>query len=253
MRIGTGVTAPILRMHPVVVAHAAATAAVMLPGRFFLGLGTGERLSEHVLGQRWPGATERRAMLEEAVDVIRQLFDGGNVNHRGEHFRVENARLFTRPVTPPPIVLAVSGPSSAELAGRVADGMIAVTPDPRALETFEASGGAGKPRIGQLHVCWAESERTAVDLVAQYWPNAAVEGQALVDLARPEDFEMVAARVPPDELARSVTLGPDPRTHVEAITRFAAAGFTEVYVHQIGPDQEGFLDFYRGQVLPEFH
>ncbi|MDQ3946768.1 MAG: TIGR03557 family F420-dependent LLM class oxidoreductase, partial [Actinomycetota bacterium] len=161
LRVGTGVAAPILRMHPVVTAHAAATAAVMLPGRFFLGLGTGERLNEHVTGGRWPGATERRAMLEEAVGIIRALFDGENVNHRGEHFQVENARLFTRPELPPPILLAAGGRRSAELAGRVADGMIAVTPDQRTVEAFEAAGGAGKPRLGQVHVCWAEDETEA--------------------------------------------------------------------------------------------
>src|SRR4051812_4738131 len=139
LRIGTGVTAPILRMHPAVIAHAAATAAAMLEGRFFLGLGTGERLSEHVIGARWPGATERRAMLEEAVGIIRRLFDGANVNHIGDYFRVENAQLFTRPITPPPIMLAVSGRASGKLAGRIADGMIAAAIDPRAIEAFEST------------------------------------------------------------------------------------------------------------------
>src|SRR3954470_11371337 len=116
LRVGTGVTAPIIRMHPAIVAHASATAAAMLDGRFFLGLGTGERLSEHVVGQRWPGATERRDMLDEAVTVIRALLSGDNVNHVGPYFRVETAQLFTRPVTPPPILLAVSGRASAKQA-----------------------------------------------------------------------------------------------------------------------------------------
>src|SRR3954468_23733329 len=131
LRVGTGVTAPIIRMHPAIVAHAAATAAAMLEGRFFLGLGTGERLSEHVVGERWPGATERRAMLEEAVGVIRKLLAGTNVNHRGDFYRVENAQLFTRPTVAPPIYLAAGGPKSAALAGRVADGMIGVAPSAR--------------------------------------------------------------------------------------------------------------------------
>src|SRR3954464_3248203 len=137
LRVGTGVTAPIIRMHPAIVAHASATAAAMLDGRFFLGLGTGERLSEHVVGERWPGATERRALLEEAVTVIRRLFDGANVNHRGEYYRVENAQLFTRPLTPPPVYLAVAGPSSGEQAGRIADGMIAAAPSPQGVQAFE--------------------------------------------------------------------------------------------------------------------
>src|SRR3954453_6322461 len=161
LRVGTGVAAPIIRMHPAIVAHAAATASVMLDGRFFLGLGTGERLSEHVVGERWPGATERRAMLEEAVGVIRDLFAGHNVNHRGDFYRVENAQLFTRPTVAPPIYLAASGPKSAALAGRTSDGMIGVVPSGRTVEAFEAAGGHGKPRLGQLHVCWADSDDKA--------------------------------------------------------------------------------------------
>jgi G6PDH family F420-dependent oxidoreductase len=250
LRIGTGVTAPIIRMHPAVVAHAAATAAVMLEGRFFLGLGTGERLSEHITGQRWPGATERRTMLDEAVSVIRQLFRGGNVNHVGDYYRVENAQLFTRPVTPPPIMLAVTGGRGAKLAGRIADGMIATSPSPRTVEAFEAAGGATKPRIGQIHVCWAESEESARATAHRYWPHAALQGSALTDLARPTDFERVVASTARDVAVADVVCGPEPLRHVEAIARFAAAGFTEVYVHQIGPDQEGFFRFYSDQVLP---
>src|SRR3954466_1312331 len=193
LRVGTGVTAPIIRMHPAIVAHAAATASVMLEGRFFLGLGTGERLSEHVVGARWPGATERRAMLEEAVAVIRELLAGDNVNHRGEFYRVENAQLFTLPAVAPPIYLAAGGPRSAALAGRVADGMIGVQPTARTVEAFEKAGGRGKPRLGQLHVCWAESEDKARRIAHEVWPNAAIQGQALSDLARPKDFERITA------------------------------------------------------------
>jgi coenzyme F420-dependent glucose-6-phosphate dehydrogenase len=252
LRVGTGVTAPIIRMHPAIVAHAAATAAVMFDGRFFLGLGSGERLSEHVTGERWPGATERRVMLEEAVGIIRRLFDGKNVNHRGDYYRVENAQLFTLPATPPPIVLAVGGAKSAALAGRVADGMLAVTPSARAVDAFEAAGGHGKPRIGQLHVCWAESEDKARRAAREQWPNAAVQGQAVTDLARPKDFEAVTDPVSDDAATATIVCGPDPGPHVEALGRFAAAGFSEVYVHQIGPDQEGFFRFYADRVLPRF-
>lgn len=252
LRVGTGVTAPIIRLHPAVVAHAAATAAVMLEGRFFLGLGTGERLSEHVTGQRWPGATERRDMLEEAVEVIRRLFTGDNVNHHGAYYRVENAQLFTRPAVPPPIILAAGGRRSATLAGRVGDGLIGVAPDARAIEAFEAAGGRGKPRLGQLHVCWAESEAEARRVAAQWWPNAGVQGAALTDLARPTDFEKITASLPEEALVAGVVCGPDPERHVEAIARYAAAGFSAVYVHQVGPDQEGFLRFYTNKVLPHF-
>jgi G6PDH family F420-dependent oxidoreductase len=250
LRIGTGVTAPIVRMNPAVVAHAAATVGVMLEGRFFLGLGTGERLSEHVVGARWPGATERREMLEEAVTIIRALLGGGNLNHSGPRFRIENAELFTRPVTPPPIMLAVSGRPSAQLAGRVADGMIAAAANPRAVEAFEAAGGAGKPRIGQLHVCWASTVEEAEAIVSSKWPQGALKGSALADLARPKDFEGVTQSIPRDAIVAGVVRGPDAQRHIEALERFAAAGHTEVYVHQIGPDQEGFFRFYAEDVLP---
>jgi coenzyme F420-dependent glucose-6-phosphate dehydrogenase len=252
LRVATGVTAPIIRLHPVIVAHAAATVASMFGERFILGLGTGERLSEHVTGARWPGSTERRAMLEEAVTIIRRLFEGGNVNHQGTHYRVENAELFTRPLVPPPIHLAVGGPKSAEQAGRIADGMIAVSADPGPVEAFEAAGGAGKPRIGQLHVCWAETVDEARAIAHRFWPNAAVKGQALVDLARPKDFEKIVEPLSPDVTTADLILGPKADDHVDAIARFAAAGFTEVHVHQVGPDQREFIEFYAGEVLPRF-
>jgi G6PDH family F420-dependent oxidoreductase len=252
LRVATGVTAPIIRLHPAVVAHAAATVAMMLGERFALGLGTGERLSEHVTGERWPGATERRAMLEEAVTIIRRLFEGGNVNHRGTYYRVENAELFTRPLVPPPVYLAAGGPKSAEQAGRLGDGMIAASPDPQTVEAFEAAGGAGKPRIGQLRVCWAASVDEARCVAHRFWPNAAVKGQALVDLARPKDFEKVVEAYPPEFTTADLVLGPDPDRHADAITRFAAAGFTEVHVHQVGPAQREFIEFYARDVLPRF-
>jgi G6PDH family F420-dependent oxidoreductase len=252
LRIGTGVTAPIIRLHPAIVAHAAATAAAMLEGRFFLGVGTGERLSEHVTGQRWPGASERREMLAEAVDVIRRLLRGGNVNHRGEHVHVENAELFTLPNTPPPILIAVSGSRSAQLAGEIGDGMIGVEPTGTLVQAFEAAGGAGKPRVGQLHVCWAETEDEARRVAHHYWPIAGLQGAALSDLARPQDFEQAVSNIPADAATAGLVLGPNAERHVEAITRFAAAGFTEVYVHQIGPDQDRFFRFYAKDVLPRF-
>jgi coenzyme F420-dependent glucose-6-phosphate dehydrogenase len=250
LRVGTGVTAPIVRMHPAVVAHAAATAAVQFEGRFFLGVGTGERLNEHVVGERWPAMAERRAMLEEAVDVMRKLFAGNNVNHRGEHYTVENAQLFTVPVTPPDIMVAASGAKSAALAGRIGDGIIGVVPDARVVTAFETAGGTDKRRIGQVHVCWAETEDAARKIVRAKWPNAAVKGGALTELARPVDFEKLTESLPEDVVVSDVVCGPDPGSHVEAIAQFAAAGFNEVYVHQIGDDQEGFFRFYSDDVLP---
>lgn len=250
LRVGTGVTAPVIRMHPAVVAHAAATAASQFEGRFFLGLGTGERLSEHITGERWPAYAERQAMLEEAVDIIRALFGGKNVNHVGDHYRVENAQLFTLPVTQPDIIIAASGPKSAALAGRIGDGVLAVAPDGAIVQGYESTGGSGKRRLGQLHVCWAETEEQGRKIACRQWPTAGIAGATLSDLARPVDFEKLTDPLPDDYIVKGIVCGPDWARHVEAIARFAAAGFTEVYVHQIGNDQEGFFRFYADEVLP---
>ena len=161
LRVGTAVTCPLIRIHPAIVAQAAATVAAMMPGRFFLGLGTGENLNEHVTGERWPSASERRELLREAVEVIRELWSGGLVEHRGPRFEVVDAQLFTLPDRPPPIYLAAGGTKAAELAAEVGDGLIGTAPDPEPIRAFEECGGGGKPKIGQLTVCWAESEEEA--------------------------------------------------------------------------------------------
>lgn len=250
IEVGTGVTAPIIRTHPAVIAHAAATAAVQFEGRFFLGVGTGERLSEHVTGERWPAYGERQTMLEEAVAIIRALLGGKNVNFSGSHYQVENAQLFTLPVTEPQILVAASGTKTAQLAGRIADGLIAVAPDGRVVEAFESAGGKDKRRLAQLHVCWAQTTEEAVKTVREKWPIASLQGAVLSDLARPVDFEQLTGSLPDDLAVGEVVCGPDPQEHRDAIARFAAAGFTELYVHQIGDDQDGFFRFYAEHVLP---
>jgi coenzyme F420-dependent glucose-6-phosphate dehydrogenase len=252
LRIGTGVTAPIRRLHPAVVAHAAATIAAMMPERFFLGLGSGERLNEHVVGGAWPPAGVRREMLEEAVGIIRDLLAGGTVSCQGRFFAVESAELFTRPAVPPPIMLAASGRRSATLAGRIADGVIGVAPSPRLIEAFEAAGGAGKPRIGQVHLCWATDADEARRTAHRWWPNALVTGAAVSELPRPRDFEPLTQRTTPTDIADVVVCGPDVDAHANAIGRFVAAGFDEIYLHQIGPDQQGFMRFFRDELAPRF-
>ncbi|HWB72637.1 MAG TPA: TIGR03557 family F420-dependent LLM class oxidoreductase [Egibacteraceae bacterium] len=250
LSIGTAVTAPMIRLHPAVVAHAAATAACLLPGRFFLGVGSGERLNEHILGTHWPEPRVRLEMLEEAVAIIRRLFDGEMVSHHGAHFTVETARLFTRPESPPPIYLAAGGRRSAEVAARIGDGLIGVAPNPRHVEAFEAAGGRGKPRLGQVHVCWADTEADARRIAHEWWPNGALSGPLLTELPQPRDVEQAARLVRLEDVARVVACGPDPEVHLAAIARFAAAGFSVLYVHQVGPDQEGFFRFYERDVLP---
>ena len=157
LRLGTGVTCPMIRTHPAIIAHAAATAGSMMEGRFFLGVGSGENLNEHILGDHWPAPDERLEMLEEAIEVIRLLWQGGYQTHRGKHYTVENARLYTLPDEPPEIMVAASKPLAAELAGRLGDGFIGTAPEAEIVEKFESAGGAGKPKFGQVACCWAET------------------------------------------------------------------------------------------------
>jgi len=252
LRLGTGVTCPTMRIHPAIVAHAAATSAAMMPGRFFFGVGTGENLNEHILGDHWPAPDERLEMLEEAVEVIRLLWEGGYQTHRGKHYTVENARLYTLPDELPEIYVAASQPLAAELAGRIGDGLVTVAPDKKIAERFESSGGAGKPKLGQVTVCWAKSEEEARRTAHEIWPNGGLEGALSQELPLPEHFEQAAAMVTEEEVAESVVCGSDPERHKEQIREFEAAGYDHVYVHQVGPDQQGFLDFYAREILPEF-
>lgn len=249
LHLATGVTAPVARMHPVVVAHAAATAAVLLEGRFALGVGSGERLNEHVVGGPWPRPASRRAHLVEAIQVIRRLFDGEEVSFDGEHVTVEHAQLFTRPSAPPPIWVAASGHRSAQVAGREGDGLIGLAPDPSLVSSYEAAGGAG-PRIGQLHVCWAPTEAEARATALRWWPNGGMPASVLTELARPSQFAAVAGLVTEDQVAEQVVCGRNPEAVATAVLRFAAAGFDRVYVHQVGPDQQGFLDAWETSIRP---
>jgi coenzyme F420-dependent glucose-6-phosphate dehydrogenase len=248
--VGTGVTCPIIRIHPAVIAHAAATAAVMLPGRFLLGVGTGENLNEHVLGFRWPPVDERLDMLEEAVEVIRLLWEGGDQSHRGRFYRVQQARIYDLPDRHPPILVAAKGDRATELAGRIGDGLVGLAPERDIIQTFEGAGGKGKPRYGQVHVCWAEDEQIARKTALEWWPNTAVPGELTVELPLPRHFEQASETVEEEDVAEKVVCGPDPDRHLEMIKRFADAGYTHVYVHQVGPDQEGFFRFYQKEILP---
>ena len=252
LRVGTGVTCPTIRIHPAIVAQAAATAAAMLPGRFFFGAGTGENLNEHVLGQRWPPTARRRELLEEAIELIRELWRGELTTHRGAHYTVENARLYTLPAEPPDIVVAAGGPEAAELAGRIGDGLVSTQPEPDLIAAFEAAGGAGKPRYGQVTVCVAASEESARKTAFTWWPNAALRGTLGEELPLPSHFEDACAMVTEDDVAEVVVCGRDPARHAEAIDRFVDAGYDHVYVHQVGPDQDVFFELYEREILPSY-
>ena len=252
LQLGTGVTCPTMRIHPAIIAQAAATIAAMMPGRFFLGVGTGENLNEHILGHQWPPHDRRLAMLTEALEVIRLLWQGGTQTYRGCYYTVENACLYTLPETLPPILVAASGPQMAEAAGHLGDGLISTAPEASLLAQFEAGGGAGKPRYGQFAVCWAPEEATARRTAYTYWPNAGIPGELSQELPTPAYFAQAAQLVREEDVAQVVVCGPDPAKHIEKIQQYVAAGYDHVYVHQVGPEQEGFFQFYAQEVLPTF-
>jgi G6PDH family F420-dependent oxidoreductase len=242
------VTCPTIRIHPGIIAQAAATAAALMPGRFFLGVGSGENLNEHIFGDYWPAADERQEMLEEAIEVIRLLWQGGYQTHRGKHYRVENARIYSLPEEPPPIAVAAAGPEAAKLAGRAGDGLISTAPDEELVQTYRSEGGDG-PRYGQLTACFATNEREAVKTALEWWPTAALKGELSQELPLPRHFEQAAANVTEDEIREAIVCGPDVDRYLEKVTEFEDAGFNHVYIHQVGPDQESFFAFAERELL----
>ncbi len=249
LRVTTGVTCPTVRMHPAILAQAAATAQSLLEGRFVFGVGSGEALNEHILGDRWPPAATRLEMLEEAIEVMRALWQGHLVTHHGRHYTVENARLYSLPHAPPPVAISAFGPEAADLAARIGDGFITVRADGDLLEKYRGQGGEG-PAIAALKVCWDHDDGKARKLAHQLWPTEALEGQLAQELPLPSQFESAAAQVTEDMVADIVPCGPDPERHVAAITEYLEAGFDRVYINQIGPEQEGFFSFFVHEIEP---
>ena len=249
LRVGTGVTCPLIRLHPAIVAQAAATCGALLPGRFFLGLGTGENLNEHVTGARWPAPDERISMFEEAIEVIRLLWEGGEQTHRGKHYTVDHARLYTLPDEPIPLVVAADKPRAAELAGSLGDGLITTAPDEEIVSTYRAAGGEG-PRYGQVRLCWAEDAEEAKQTAFRLWRHSGLGGTLSQELPRPSDFDAVAESVTQEMAIEDVPCGPDPEPVVALVRAWQEAGFDHITLHQIGPDQEGFLRFWEQELRP---
>ena len=249
--VGTGVTCPSFRIHPAIIAQAAATAAAMMPGRFFLGVGTGENLNEHILGQGWPEIEVRQHRLAESVEIIRTLWQPGQHSYHGKYFTVENARIYSLPDEAPPIMIAAAGPKSAKLAAEFGDGLIATEPDPELVQQFRAAAGADKPCYGELPVCFDPDERKAQQLAHEIWPVAGLPGQLFSELPLPSLFEDAAELVSVDEVAKLIPCGPDPERHLNGIRKYTEAGFNHVVIHQIGPNQEAFMDFYAKKIFPE--
>ncbi|MCV7399267.1 TIGR03557 family F420-dependent LLM class oxidoreductase [Mycobacterium fragae] len=250
--VTTAVTCPIMRIHPAVVAQAAATSATQLDGRFVLGLGTGEALNEHITGQHWPTSAIRRQMLEEAVEIIRNLFSGEQISHHGRYFTVENARIYTVPAQPAPIYISGFGPHAARLAGRIGDGYQSTMDSPELLAAFREAGGEGKPTQAGFKVCHAPTTEDGVRTAHDLWPNEHLPGELAQILSTPSHFEQASSLVPESTVEQAVPCGPDPKPYIERIRAFLDVGYDEVYIQQIGPEQDRFFDFWESEIAPEF-
>lgn len=259
LKFGTGVTPPGYRYHPAVLAQAATTLEAMYPGRFYLGLGAGEALNEHIVGEYWPEAPVRLERLMESIEIINKLFSGKKIKHKGTHFNVESARLYTMPETPPPIYVATSGPIMAGRTGKYTDGLITVgAADEKLkmlLERYEKGATeAGKdpatmPKLLQVKISFADSVEAATEAAIKEWPNG---GMAFpkADIRDPEDFEAMAKVVRPEHYKNRVLLTPDLEEHVAHLQHFIDLGFGEIYIHNVGRNQEAFIEAYGKQVVP---
>ncbi len=247
--VGIGVTCPTIRIHPAVIAQAAATTSLLLEGRFFFGVGTGEALNEHILGDRWPRPEIRAAMLTEAVELIRELWTGKTVDHVGEFYEVENARIFDPPTAAPPIIVSGFGEEAIVQAAQIGDGYFGHRPDKETIDKYLANGGHG-PKYAQIHVCWAKDASIAQETVHEQWPTAGIHGQLLQDLPTWTHFEQAAELVSMEGATKSIPCGPAVLPIVDRVREYLEAGYDHLYFHQIGADQQGFFDFWSSELRP---
>ncbi len=259
LTFGPGVTCASYRYHPAIIAQGAATLAVMYPGRFWLGIGTGEALNEHVVGGEWPEAPVRLERMIESIEVIKQLFTGKKTRYSGKHIKMESARLYTRPEVPCPIFIAASGPKTAETAGRLCDGLI--TPAAPAeklkmlIESFDKGAKeAGKdpaamPKLLQLHVSWANTYDEAVQQAMKEWPNGGIKAPKQ-DIRSPEDFAAFGQLVRPEDFKGRVFISTNLEEHRQHLQSFYNLGFDEVHVHHVGRNQTEFIRAYGEVVIP---
>jgi G6PDH family F420-dependent oxidoreductase len=259
LRFGTGVTPPGPRYHPAIIAQAAATLEQMFPGRFWLGLGAGEALNEHITGEYWPEAPVRLEKLAEGIEIINRLFSGKVIKYQGKHFRLESAKLYTRPDQPPPVYVATAGPIQSERTGRTCDGIITVGAADEKIKGLMArfekgAREAGKdpaqmPRLIQLHVSWAETQEEATENAVKEWPNGGMPFPK-ADIRSPEDFAAMALLVRPENYKNRVLISPDLDAHLAHLQHYADLGFDEIYVHNVGRNQEAFIRAYGERVIP---
>jgi len=249
IEVGVGVTCPIMRIHPAILAQATATTANLLPGRFVWGVGSGEALNEQILGDHWPPAEVRLEMLEEAVDLIRLLWKGESTTYRGSYFWAIDATIFDPPPGEVPVVVSAFGPQAAELAARIGDGLWTTGTGGEPVDVYREAGGEG-PVYAQLTLCWAEDRDEAVETAHRIWPNTSVPGQLSQDLRTPAHFEMAAELVTPETIAEAIPCGPDPEPLLESVRQAVDGGIDHIYFHQIGDDQEGFVRFFDEEIRP---
>jgi G6PDH family F420-dependent oxidoreductase len=247
----TAVTCPTVRTHPAIIAQAAATTAALMPGRFRFGVGTGEALNEHIFGDAWPRPAIRLEMLEEAIELIRELWSGDVVSHIGTHYTVDRARIYSLPDELPPIIVSAFHGEALELAARVGEGFATTKPDAEGVAQYRELGGKG-PTQGALKCCYGPDRDKAVETAHRLWPNEELGGTLAQILPQPADFEAASELVTPEMVAKSVPCGPDPAEHIAKIQEHVDAGFDEIYVGHIGPNHDEFVDFYAREVLPHF-
>jgi G6PDH family F420-dependent oxidoreductase len=248
----TYVTCPSFRYHPAVVAQKAATLQILSDGRFTLGLGSGENLNEHVVGAGWPPADVRQEMLVEALHIIRELFDGeGYTNFRGEHFDVESAKLWDLPEKRVPIGVAAGGKQAATIAGELADALVATDPLSELVEQFETAGGAGKPKIAQMPICYDSDKAAAVTRAHSLFRWFGLGWKVNAELPGPSAFDSASSFVREEDVEGSIPCGDDVDAVIEAAREYADAGFTHLALVQIGGDQqEPYLEWTRRTLLP---
>ncbi len=248
--VTTAVTCPTIRTHPAIIAQAAATCAEMLDGRFIFGVGTGEALNEHILGDVWPSAGERLEMLEEAVGLIRELWTGKVVTTAGKHYKVDHARIYNLPRTPPEIYISGFGPKAIDLAARIGDGYINTSPSAEMVQRFKEASG-GKPAQAGVKVAFAPTREEGWAHAHRLWPNAGLPGEMAQILPTPEHFEQASQLVTEEMTRESVVAGADSADHLELIQEYADAGYDELYIANMGPHYREMIGFYGEQVLPE--
>ncbi|MGW5386268.1 TIGR03557 family F420-dependent LLM class oxidoreductase [Nocardia sp. NPDC003963] len=249
-RIGlaTGVTCPTVRYHPAIIAQAAATLALLSEGRFTLGLGSGERLNEHIVGEGFPvDVAGRHQLLREAVEIIRLLWLGGYRSYDGRYLKLSDARIFDLPAEQPPIAVAAGGNNAAELAAEVGDGLFATEPRPDLVAGYESAGGAG-PRYAEVPMAWAPDVHTAAAAALDTTRWALTGWKVMSELPNPVNFEAASSTVREQDIVDRFACGPDPRRYLDVAQPFVDAGFDHLVMQNAGPDPDGFLDFFRAEL-----